>query len=259
MKPRAIILYTDGINTEYETKYALELAGAQAEVVHLNRLLKKEKRLSDYQIMFCPGGFSYGDDIVSAKIFAALMLGHLKEDIQDFIQKDKLVVGVCNGFQLLVRMGLLPFGNVGAEQPDAALCENTVGHHADYWVRMKVEPSRCEFLRHLQGIIIGSPVAHGEGRFLASEENLKRIEHTNQVALRYLDEEHNPTQEFPYNPNGSSLAIAGICDETGKILGMMPHPERNCRPHHDPNWRSLPKDRKPEGMWILEGVVNYFQ
>lgn len=259
MKPKAIILYTDGINTEYETRYALEQAGAEAEVVHLNQLINREKRLADYQIMFCPGGFSYGDDIASAKIFAAMLLNHVSEDIQEFIEKDKIVVGVCNGFQLLLRMGLLPFRNVGVEQPEAALCENSVGHHTDYWVKMKVEPNRCVFLRHLEGKIIGSPVAHGEGRFLAPEASLKNIEVNDQVVLRYVDSQNNPTQTFPYNPNGSALAIAGICDETGKIFGMMPHPERNCALHHDPNWHSLPKDREPEGMWIMRGMVRYFQ
>jgi len=259
MKPKAIILYTDGINTEYETQYALEQAGAEVEVVHLNQLIKKEKKLSDYQILFCPGGFSYGDDVVSAKILAAMMINHLKEDIQEFIEQDKLAVGVCNGFQLLVRMGLLPFRHVGIEQPEAALCENSVGHHVDYWVKMKVEPSRCVFLHDLEGKFLAAPVAHGEGRFLSQESNLKTIEDNDQVVLRYVDSENNPTQVFPYNPNGSSLAIAGICDETGKIFGMMPHPERNCRLHHDPNWQALPKDQRPEGMWILEGIVQYFR
>jgi len=257
-KPRAIILYTDGINTEYETRYALEQAGAIAEVVHLNQLIAKERRLSDYQILLCPGGFSYGDDVMSAKIFAIMLLNHVKEEIQGFIQKDNVVLGVCNGFQLLVRLGLLPFGNLGTKQPEAALLGNAVGHHVDYWVRMKMKPNRCVFLRHLAGRIIGAPVAHGEGRFITSDKNLEKIMQNNQVVLQYIDAKDNPTQEFPCNPNGSLHAIAGICDTTGKIFGMMPHPERNTLLHNDPNWHVLSRNQKPEGKWLLDAAVNYF-
>lgn len=257
MKPKTIILYTDGINTDYETKYAMEQAGAEAEIVHLNDLINKDKKLDDYQIMFIPGGFSYGDDVMSGKIFAKMLINHVQEDLQKFIAADKLAIGICNGFQISVRLGLLPFRAIGVEQPEVALFENASGHHEDHWVKLKVNKTNSVFLRGLEGMTIEVPVAHGEGRFVASAESMQKLQDNNQIALQYVDQDGNTTQEYPHNPNGSTNAIAGICDETGRIFGMMPHPERFCKITNHPNWHSFP-DRKPDGMLILENAVNYF-
>jgi len=258
-KPKTIVLYTDGINTDYETKYAMELAGSDVDIVHLNDLIKKEKNLKDYQIMFCPGGFSYGDDIMSGKVFSKMLINHVKEDLQQFIKKDKLVIGICNGFQILVRLGLLPFRNIGITQPEAALCENKSGHHEDYWIKARVNTSNCVFLKDMENMIIEAPVAHGEGRFITNDANMKNLINNNQIVLQYVDHEGKITQNFPHNPNGSTNAIAGICDETGKILGMMPHPERFCKITNHPNWHTFDKDKKPDGMFIFNNAVNYFK
>jgi phosphoribosylformylglycinamidine synthase len=258
-KPKTIILYTDGINTDYETKYAMEQAGAEAEVVHLNDLINKEKNLKDYQILFFPGGFSYGDDVMSGKIFAKMLINHFLEDLQKFITADKLVIGICNGFQIIVRLGLLPFRQVGIEQPEAALCQNASGHHEDHWVRMRVNENNSIFFRGMEGMIIESPVAHGEGRFVAPAETMNKLQAKHQIVLRYVDHDGKNTQEYPHNPNGSTNGIAGISDETGRIFGMMPHPERFCKLTNHPNWHSIPQNQKPDGMLILENAVKYFE
>lgn len=254
MKPRVLILKTDGTNCDQETAFAFQTAGAEAEIVYMQQLRSKEKRLDDFQILAIPGGFSYGDDIASGKIFAVELLTFLRDQLEQFVAQDKLIIGICNGFQILVRTGLLPFGNLDAI--DATLNVNDIGRFECRWVNMIVEESPSLFTQSLQGTTIMMQVAHAEGNFFASPALLDQIEQQNLVALRYTFE-HKPTQTFPYNPNGSMHAIAGICNKQGTILGLMPHPERFIIKEQHPNWRRM-QIAKPHGLQLFENAVSHF-
>ncbi len=254
MKPRVLILKTDGINCDEELSFAFNLAGGDAEIVHVNQLRTKRENLKNFQILAIPGGFSYGDDVVSGKILAVELTSFLSNELKKFVQrKDTLTIGVCNGFQVLVRTGLLPFGKVG--KMDVTLAGNNSGHFECRWINLNIDNgNRCVFLKGLKGPL-SFQVAHGEGKFFANPEILNKIEKEKLVVFRYSDSKGNPTQKYPANPNGSSNAIAGICDPTGRILGLMPHPERFVRKEHHPNWRRI-KIEKPQGLPIFENMVS---
>ena len=258
MNPKVLILKADGINCDEELAFAFNLAGGKAETVHINDLRLRKKKLSDYQILAIPGGFSYGDDVVSGKILAVELTSFLSKELKKFLKrKNTLVIGICNGFQVLVRTGLLPFNHLG--EMDATLINNESGHFECRWIKLKQNSSRCVFLNSSDGILTFQ-VAHGEGKFFANPKVLKDIEKRGLVAFRYIDEKGNPTQKYPDNPNGSLNAIAGVCDPTGRILGLMPHPERFVLKEQYPNWRSLNPSadgRKPQGLSIFEGMINY--
>lgn len=255
VKPSVCILKTDGINCDRETKHAFTLAGGRPKLVHINELRAKEENLKNYQILVIPGGFSYGDDVASGKILALELISYLADRINTFVNKQKgLVLGICNGFQVLVRTGLLPFGKMGEMQ--ATLSHNNSGHFECRWVNLKVENNNaCVFLKGMKGSV-SYQVAHGEGKFFARQPELKRVEAEKLVVFRYCDSLGNPTQEYPLNPNGSLHAIAGICDPTGRILGLMPHPERFIRPTQHPNWRRM-QDLEPQGLPIFKKMVEF--
>lgn len=255
-KPQALILKADGINRDEDLAYAFELAGADAKIVHINDLRSKKEKLSNYQILGIPGGFAYGDDIVSGKILAVEMVAYLSDELRKFVSRENTgVIGVCNGFQVLVRTGLVPFGNLG--NMDATLVNNDSGHFECRWIKLKVEKnSKSKFLQGLEGQIIWYPVAHGEGKFFARPSVLSKIEKDSLVAFRYVDENGAPTQKYPDNPNGSINAIVGISDETGRVLGLMPHPECFVRIEQHPNWRrgDIPK---PQGLPLFKNIVKF--
>lgn len=256
IKPRALILKADGINRDEDMLYAFNIAGADAELVHINDLRSKTKKLSNYQILGIPGGFAYGDDIVSGKILATEIVAYLGDEIRKFIKrKNTAVLGVCNGFQVLVRTGLVPFGNIG--EMDATLVANDSGHFECRWIKVKVEnDSKSKFLDGLTDQILWYPVAHGEGKFYADDKVIKKIEDENLVAFRYVDDSGNPTQKYPDNPNGSTNAIVGISDTTGRVLGLMPHPECFVRIEQHPNWRRGLKNG-PQGLPLFENIVEF--
>ena len=253
MKPKIIVLKTDGTNCDEETAFAFNLAGGASEIVHVNELRQKQKKLVHYQILAIPGGFSYGDDIVSGKILALELTSFFAQEIQSFIQDpQRLVIGICNGFQVLIRTGLLPFGTIG--NMDATLTNNDSGRFECRWINLEIEKnSRCVFLNNG---VISYQVAHGEGKLFAPKEAMDRIEKEKLVAFRYTDTKGNPTQKYPFNPNGSLHAIAGITDPTGRILGLMPHPERFVRVDQHPNWRRLRIDT-PQGLPIFKSMISY--
>lgn len=285
-KPKVLVLKTDGINCDEETAFAFNLAGGTAKIVHVNDIRSKRENLKNYNILAIPGGFSYGDDIVSGKILATELTSFLSEDLKKFIErKNTLIIGICNGFQVLVRTGLLPFGNLG--KMDATLTNNDSGKFECRWVNLKIEPnSKCVFLNNLTmkqparhrlspppdtlcesmragqataggfNNFVSYQVAHGEGKFFTDPQTLRKIEKQNLVIFRYADSNDKPTQKYPDNPNGALNAIAGICDPTGRILGLMPHPERFVKIEQHPNWRRLP-DLKPQGLPIFENMINY--
>lgn len=255
ISPKVLVLKTDGINCDEETMHAFDKAGGNPKIVHVNELRTGAENLSRYQILSIPGGFSYGDDVRSGKILALELTSFLADQINEFTQRKKgLILGVCNGFQVLVRTGLLPFGAMGEMQ--ATLTDNNSGHFDCRWINLKVEDSACVFLGDMKGKKVSYQVAHGEGKFFAPPPVIQKIEDERLVVFRYVDSSGKPTQEYPANPNGSLNAIAGICDPSGRILGLMPHPERFVRKTQHPNWRRMP-NLEPQGLPIFEKMVNY--
>ncbi|HDN86505.1 MAG TPA: phosphoribosylformylglycinamidine synthase I [Candidatus Omnitrophica bacterium] len=252
MRPKVLILRTAGTNCDKETEFAFRLAGADTYLYHINRV-KEEKNITSYQILCLPGGFSYGDNLGAGKIFSLEILLWFKEEIEKFLSKGGLILGICNGFQILLKSGILPHLDF---RQKATLTFNDSGRFEDRWVYLKVTSSSAVSLwfKDLPPLIT-LPVAHGEGKFYADSSTLKEIEDNNQVVLRYVDKS-GKLAPYPYNPNGSLNGIAGISDSTGRVLGLMPHPERFLFPHHHPHWE---KDTTyPFGRKIFENVVNYF-
>lgn len=255
MTPKVLVLKADGTNRDTEMAYAFKIAGGNPKIVHINELRKKLDDLANYQILALPGGFAYGDDIVSGKILAIELTSFLGTEMKKFIERSNTaILGVCNGFQVLVRTGLLPFRKIGGL--DVTLTNNDSGHFECRWIRMKInDQSKCKFLKGLENQVIWYPVAHGEGKFFTDPETLKEVENQKLVAFRYVDEKGNPTQDYPENPNGAMNAIGGICDSTGRILGMMPHPECFVRAEQHPNWR---RDRvKVLGLPLFVSIVKF--
>jgi len=256
IKPRVCVLRSDGTNCDFELFFAFEKTGGKCEFVHVNQLRSKEVKLSNFQALALPGGFSYGDDIASGKILAVELISFLKNELENFRAKDGVIVGICNGFQTLIRTGLLPFGNLG--KMDATLAPNDSGHFECRWVRLGVEKnSKSPFL---DGIEYGGRycVNHGEGKLLAEQKVVNEIEKKNLVVFRYVDENGDPTQKYPENPNGSINAIAGITDPTGRVFGMMPHPEKFVDLTQYPNWRRE-KIEKPHGLPFFESIIQFLK
>lgn len=251
-KVNVCILQSDGTNGDNELFYAFEKAGGSPQFVHVNEIRDKTKSLTEFQILALPGGFSYGDDVAAGKIWAVELISFLRKEIEEFKKRGGLIIGICNGFQVLVRTGLLPFGNLG--EMDATLAPNDSGHFECRWVDLKTEESRSQFIK---GNITGHfAVNHGEGKFFADEKIIKEIEEKNLVVFRYVDGDRKPTQKYPQNPNGSLNAIAGVTDPTGRVLGLMPHPEKFVDVTQYPNWRRE-KITKPHGAFIFEEMVKY--
>jgi phosphoribosylformylglycinamidine synthase I len=255
MKPRVCILKTDGTNCDQETSYAFAKAGGAVTIVSLNQLKAGRVHLSSFEILAIPGGFSYGDDIASGKIFAFELYSFLKDQLQEFVSNGNLIIGICNGFQVLIQLGLLPCNTIGTKQ--ATLTDNDSGKFECRWVHMIVEKGPCVFTKDLEGSEIMLQMAHGEGKFVANQILLDNLEQDQLVVLRYSDRA-KATQQYPHNPNGSLNAIAGICDITGRIFGLMPHPERYVEHYHYPNWRRQ-LDIKPHGFSFFKNAILYVQ
>ena len=248
-KVKALILRTAGTNCDTETAFALREAGAEVSSVHINAVIKERSLLCRHQILAIPGGFTYGDDIASGKILANELKSGLRNELVRFIKAGNLIIGICNGFQVLVKMGLLP--NVSGKldfSVDATLSLNDSGKFEDRWVHLKRPGNeRCIWTKDIPDTIY-IPVAHGEGKFIPKDgQVLEKLRENGQIVFRYADKYGAPVA-YPGNPNGSVDAIAGVCDLSGRILGMMPHPERHISYLQHPNWRRYGHDA--EGMGV---------
>lgn len=250
---RALVLRAAGINCDEETAFAWMTAGARAEQLHVNRLLDDPRRLGTYQVLTIPGGFSYGDDIASGKILANQLAHHLGDAIRSFVDRGGLVLGICNGFQVLVRLGLLPGADCGVP---VTLTLNDSGRYEDRWVRVRAEAAHSPFLAN--GESYEFPVAHAEGKVVVDggAAALSRLTSGRRIALRYVASDGGEPR-YPENPNGSAGNIAGLADATGRVLGLMPHPERNILSTHRPGWTGDPST-KNDGRRFFRRAMEYF-
>jgi phosphoribosylformylglycinamidine synthase len=249
-KVKTLILRAPGTNCDFETRVAFEQAGAEVDSALVNELCRREKRLNDYHIMVIPGGFTYGDDISAGKIMANEIRLKLGEDIRRFVDDGRLILGICNGLQVLVKAGVLP--RLAGESAPLTLTNNDSGRFECRWVFLKVnEKSPCVFTRGISTMYL--PVAHGEGKLVTEPGFLERLN----IVVQYADEVGNTRAGYPHNPNGSRRSIAGICDATGRIFALMPHPERFIRWTQHPRWTRGKLRKEGDGLQIFLNAVNW--
>jgi len=265
-QPNVLILRAPGTNCDLETAFAFEQAGAKAERVHVNRLLENPALFDRFQILCVPGGFSYGDDVAAGRILGNQIRHHLAEQMARFKADGKLILGICNGFQVLIRSGVL-LDDDPQHGPPATLAWNDSGKFEDRWVRLDVRGSKSVFLSDVEAMYL--PVAHAEGKFVARDANvLSQLDAAGQLVLRYLplngqsQPGHQPsdTHRVPYpdNPNGSMADVAGVCDAAGRVLGLMPHPERHIDPTQHPRWTRGEAGPVGDGLHVFQNAVQYF-
>jgi phosphoribosylformylglycinamidine synthase len=275
-KPRVLILRAPGTNCDEESAHAFSLAGGEAERLHVNRVLEDPRRLSGFQILCIPGGFSYGDDIAAGRILGNQMQHHLTEALAEFRDAGKLILGICNGFQILLKTQLLLPAD--ARGPQATLALNDSGRFEARWVRLAADAENCVFLQGIRAIEL--PVAHAEGKFVVRDENVleqmgasgclvlryapiadfgfRIADSSNQSAIRNPQSEISSTVPYPANPNGAMGNVAGICDATGRVFGLMPHPERFVDRVQHPRWTREPERGPGVGLRIFQNAVRYF-
>lgn len=244
-KPAVCVLRAAGTNCDVETAYAFELVGAVPTVLHVNRLRERPDLLRGFQILAIPGGFSYGDDVASGRIYANELMTRLRDELLAFVDRGGFAIGICNGFQVLVKSGLLPRVDGSADQA-ATLTDNTSGIYRDCWVRAQGDPRLCKWIADADEVEL--PVAHAEGRFVAPPVVLDRLATAGQVAIRYSS---------GTNPNGSQGDVAGICDPSGRVFGLMPHPERFLRWENHPRWTREPRKAEGDGVRFFRSAVRH--
>ncbi len=267
MKPSAIVLGGYGINSEAETIFAFNQAGADAKYVHVSDLIEHPEILEKANILVIPGGFSFGDHTGSGKALSNLLLDRIGEQILDFVKRDTLTLGICNGFQVLVALGLVPALNEKYGERQAGLLTNTSNRFICRYVHLKNKSKKCVWTKGIDTLFL--PVAHGEGNFFLPDESLDQLEKNDQIVFSYVDENGVAAKEvFPHNPNGAKRDIAAICDASGRIMGMMPHPERGLWFSNRPDFtlvkETLIRAGKPVPEWtenlqIFKNAVEYFQ
>ena len=251
--PRVLILHANGTNRDIELSFAFELAGAQAEIVHLNQLRAKERHWHDYQILAIPGGFSYADTLGAGRLFAIDLLNYFTDEVNAFVAKGKPTIGICNGFQVLIKTGILP--NLDNKQTEATLTFNSHGQFECRWVTLLPQSKHCLWTSNLAEPIY-CPIAHGEGNLQFSEINLlNRLQTNDQIALSYVNTDGSVDDMFPHNPNGSIANIAGLCSSQGNVLGLMPHPEDHILPYQHPRWTRGEHGRL--GLPLFKNGVDY--
>lgn len=265
IQPRVLVFSGYGLNCEEETQYAFQLAGAKADIIHINDLIDGYVHIKQYQILVFPGGFSYGDDTGSGGAFANKLRNHLWDDIKTFVQKDCLIIGICNGFQILTRLGLLPAFEKQYGNQEIALLHNESARYVVRWVDLKVK-NDTPWLKHMDTVSL--PIAHGEGKLYTPKKYLNILKKKHMIALKYVKGEICNDQNLPANPTGTLDNIAGITDESKKILGIMPHPERAIFFTQLPHWTYLKEQYQRQGkeiplsgpgLQIFKNGVFYFQ
>jgi phosphoribosylformylglycinamidine synthase subunit PurQ / glutaminase len=245
--PHVLILRAPGTNCDAETAFAFQRAGAKSETLHINRLLEDPSLFRRFQILCVPGGFSYGDDLGAGRILGNQIQHHLADELARFKAEGKLMLGICNGFQVLMKSPVL-LDNDAAKGPAATLTLNDCGRYHDCWVRLEVQGTKCVFLAGIERMYL--PVAHAEGKFVArDEETLKQLGSAGQLVLRYVAAD---------NPNGAQAHVAGVCDATGRVLGLMPHPERHIDPTQHPRWTRREAGQEGDGLRLFTNAVRYF-
>jgi phosphoribosylformylglycinamidine synthase len=268
--PRILILRAPGTNCDGETAFAFERAGGKVETRHVNQLLEEPASVRNFQILCIPGGFSYGDDIAAGRILASQMRHHLRDVLQQFKADGKLMLGICNGFQALIKAGVLLADDPRGEP--ATLTWNSSGRFQDRWINVRVLNGPCVFLRGIERMYL--PIAHAEGRFVPRDDaTLARLQNNRQVALCYApdvagDETSLPVVDAaqagaellpaPANPNGSVANIAGVCDESGRVFGLMPHPERHIERTQHPRWTRGAGRDPGDGLKVFQNAVRFF-
>ncbi|HEX5472159.1 MAG TPA: phosphoribosylformylglycinamidine synthase subunit PurQ [Lacipirellulaceae bacterium] len=265
-QPRILVLRAPGTNCDEETAHAFSLAGGVPERWHVNRLLEEPARVADFQILCIPGGFSYGDDISAGRILGNQLRHHLTDQMEVFRAASKLILGICNGFQVLLKTQLLVPLDAGS--PTATLTLNDSGRFEARWVRLQVDPGNCIFLQGIHAMEL--PIAHAEGKFVVRDPNLfascqangqfvmRYTTLSSQSAIRNPQSEIEPTTSYPANPNGAMGDVAGVCDETGRVFGLMPHPERFVDPTQHPRWTREPARDAGDGLAVFQNAVRYF-
>lgn len=253
--PHALILRAPGTNCDVETAHAFQLAGAQTEAHHVRRLLEHPDLLDRFQILCIPGGFSYGDDVSAGRILGNELRRRLSDACLRFKADGKLVLGICNGFQVLMKTGLLDVDD--SQGPQATLALNDSGRYEARWVRVAASPGECVFLQGMESLDL--PIAHAEGRFVARDPaTFDTLDQAGRLVLRYVTAEGHSPAPYPANPNGAMGDVAGVCDTTGRVLGLMPHPERFLDATQHPRWTRGGAERG-EGLAIFDNAVRYFR
>ncbi|TWU43983.1 Phosphoribosylformylglycinamidine synthase [Novipirellula aureliae] len=263
--PRVLVLRAPGTNCDEETAFAFDSAGGVSERVHVNRLIENPALKDRYQILCLPGGFSYGDDIAAGRILATKLRRHLSELVNAFVHGngDRLVLGICNGMQVLMRLGALTEELEDQSEAPATLDWNDHGRFEDRWVHLVSDQSPCVFLKDIERMYL--PMAHAQGKFVAANQDvIDAMRSEGRLALRYSDGKSGSVQSetlpFPVNPNGADANVAGVCDKTGRVFGLMPHPERHIDPTQHPFWTR--RDEQPEygdGMAMFKNAIDWFE
>jgi len=252
---RVLVVRAAGINCDEETVHAWRLAGARVDLVHINRLAREPGMLEDFQIVTIPGGFSYGDDIAAGVILAQRIVRDLLGPMRDLVERGGSLLGICNGFQVLVKAGLLPGGDVGTQAVTVTF--NDSAKFEARWVRMEVCTDRCIYLK--SGGSVELPVEHAEGKVIVADKSiLERLHQGGHVAVRYVDQ-RGGYDTYPANPNGSIDGVAGLCDATGRVFGLMPHPDRHFQHTHHPQWTHRAPKGLPDGLAIFSNAVEHYR
>ena len=258
MKPRVLVLSGCGINCERETAFAFGMpaVGGEAVCVHLNDLIAQPGRLDDFHILVIPGGFSFGDDIAAGVVLAVRLRYRLERHLSRFLAAGKLLLGICNGFQVLVRLGVLPAAGGGEWEQEATLTTNDSAKFEDRWVHLQVDRAcPSPFVQGIERLYL--PVRHGEGKFLVrNDEVLRTLRANHQIAARYVGPDGGAAP-YPWNPNGSVDDVAAVCDPSGRVFGLMPHPEAYTHRTHHPRWTREPLPEEGQGMAIFRNAVAF--
>ena len=265
MTAKALIIAGYGLNCEEESAYAFEQVGFNAEICHINDLIEAPEKLKSTQALCIPGGFSYGDDTGSGNAFAQKMRLTLQDKLIEFISRDTLTIGICNGCQIAVNLGLVPVRGDEYGKRSVAVTHNENARYQCRWVDLQTTESHSPWLQNIDSLHI--PVAHGEGRFMMNDDTLANLKENKQIALRYSKDDKPANGEFPFNPNGSTDDIAGITDPSGRVLVLMPHPERGMFTWQRDDYAILkdtarrngkPLAESSDGLQIFQNAAKYF-